>query len=54
MRYYYEIYFNPTRQVYQIWQYDRFNGSAKVIKQLKTKKAAENWAKKQWADVKWS
>lgn len=46
---YYEIY--NWNGVWEIWEWNGYGG--KRFKVFKTKKGAENWAKKQWYRVIW-
>jgi len=50
---YYEISFHNGR--YQIWKWanNGYTCKCSLFKTFKTKKGAENWAKKQWARVTW-
>ena len=48
---YYEIYHRDGG--YEIWKWTHFGRSAVRFKFFKTKKGAENWAKKQWYPVTW-
>ena len=48
---YYEIYnWNGT---WEIWEFAAGGVSCKKFKVFKTRKGAENWAKKQWYRVIW-
>jgi len=49
----YEIYYRDN--VYQIWQWvnNGVNVTCTLFKTFKTRKGAENWARKQWDEVIW-
>lgn len=49
----YDIYFINNQ--YEIWKWENNGVTATCsrFKTFKTKKGAENWAKKQWACVNW-
>lgn len=48
---YYEICFHNN--VWQVWKWTRNGASCELFKVFKTRKGAENWAKKIWDDVRW-
>ena len=50
---YYEIYYSDFHGGYEIWKWTGNGQHSERIKFLKTKKAAENWAAKQWYKVIW-
>ena len=48
---YYEIY--NQNSLWVVWKWTNFGANAERVKTFKTRKAAENWAAKQWAEVIW-
>lgn len=48
---YYEIYFLDG--AYEIWKFTNYDAHAERFKIFKTRKGAENWARKQWYRVIW-
>ena len=48
---YYEIYFMYGN--YEVWKWTNNGQHGERFKGFKTRKSAENWARKQWAKVIW-
>ena len=48
---YYEIYFLYGN--YEVWKWTNNGQHGERFKGFKTRKGAENWARKQWAKVIW-
>ena len=49
----YEIWTNRDGNLWLIYEIEHLNYNHHLIKTFKTKKGAENWAKKQWYRVVW-